>query len=98
MNAAFDMPGRAAHIRTMIAENETAAAVRGLLDLVREFRCPEHIDEATVISMTFRQLDTRLRRITGAEYTEVQNEYIKQAFKLLDLLRVVEGNFHGDMQ
>jgi hypothetical protein len=84
-----DAIGRAAVIRACLADNDVGAAIRLLLDFASDFSTPDHTDEVTVLSMSFRRLEDG-ERVGVLDFSAASQQRCRLAFSILQLMRMVQ--------
>lgn len=89
MIEAHDIEQRSHEIRELIASNDVLGALKKLMDFVRDFSSDRgHLDEATVVSMDFRQIEAARRR-EELDFEAANSSRKKLVFKILGLMHAV---------
>ena len=84
-----DIEHRCDEIRDLIAGNDVLSALKKLMDFVRDFSNDRgHLDEATVISMDFRQIEAARRR-EELDFEAANVSRKKLVFKMLGLMHAI---------
>ncbi|RDE49236.1 MAG: hypothetical protein DVS81_17785 [Candidatus Accumulibacter meliphilus] len=89
MNGASDFAQRSSEVRHLVATADLPSAIRKTMDLVRDFSGREHLDEVTVVSMTFCEIECGRRR-DELNFEAAMQEKKKIARQLLGLVGEVE--------
>lgn len=89
MKNSHDFAQRSSEVRNLVATNDLVAAIRKTMDLVRDFSSREHLDEVTVFSMTFIEIENGHRR-EELDFDAAMKRKRQLAFQLLSLIGTVE--------
>lgn len=90
MNDSHDFAHRSSEVRNLVANAHMDTAIRKAMDLVRDFAGREHLDEVTVVSMTFWEIENGHRR-DELDFDAATQRKKKLALQLLGLVGAVEA-------
>lgn len=96
MNASHDVEHRSREIRDLLASNDMFSAIKKLMDFARDFSSRDHLDETTLISMQYRQVEDALRR-EELRFAAANASRQKLALQMLRLIRVVEDGLKREL-
>lgn len=97
MIQASDIGARSQEIRDLVAAFQLASAIKRSMDFVRDFSDRRDLDEITILSMDFRQVEDGMRR-GELTFKTGSSERKRLAQQLLKLLRAIEEALSLEIQ
>lgn len=90
MNGSYDFARRSREVRNLVAAADLPSAIRKAMNLVRDFADRDHLDEVTVVSMTFWEIESGYRR-EELDFDAAMQRKKRLALQLLGLVGAVEA-------